>query len=90
MNGGEEYVKRALGSGSLVRQGRWLRRTDPTTASGCYTETVPGAGTGFGFGGLANCSADTQSLLEGTIGFWIKVHQRSPREDCSLVRSIPT
>ncbi len=73
MNVGEEYLKK-----------RWQQ--DPITlkfvgygapqqvVSGCYTETVPSAGSGFGFGGLANCNADTQRLIEGTIGFWIKVH----------------
>ncbi len=74
MNVGEEYLKK-----------RWQQ--DPVSlkyvgygapqqvVSGCYTETVPSAGSGFGFGGLANCNADTQSLIEGTMGFWIKVHQ---------------
>ncbi|MGC2245373.1 MAG: hypothetical protein WA609_02105, partial [Terriglobales bacterium] len=45
------------------------------TTAGCYSETAPGSGSGFGFGGLANCSADTQSLIEGSFGFWIKLHQ---------------
>jgi hypothetical protein len=73
MNGGEEYVKRRWAvdplSGKVVGYGAPSQST-----AGCYTETVPGAGTGFGFGALS-CSADTQNLIEGTIGFWIKVHQ---------------
>jgi hypothetical protein len=42
--------------------------------SGCYTETKPSAGSGFGFGGLSNCSGQTQSVVEGTFGFWYKVY----------------
>jgi len=77
MNAGEEYVQK-----------RWQydpnNPNSPTTpvgygsplfnVSGCYTETVPGSGGGFGFGGLSKCSADTKSVVEGTVGFWIKVH----------------
>jgi hypothetical protein len=74
MNGGEEYVKRRyafdpLNGGAVVGYGAPSQST-----AGCYSETVPGAGTGFGFGALS-CSADTQNLIEGTVGFWIKVHQ---------------
>ncbi|MGH9643747.1 MAG: hypothetical protein ACRD3Q_15165 [Terriglobales bacterium] len=74
MNGGEEYVKRRFAtdpiSGSIVGYGA------PTQdVSGCYTETPPGSGNGFGFGGLTGCTADTQSLIEGSVGFWIKVQQ---------------
>ena len=45
--------------------------------SGCYTETAPPiTGTnGFTFGSLSKCNADTKSLVEGTVGFWIKAHQ---------------
>ena len=44
--------------------------------TGCYTETAPPiTGTnGFTFGSLSKCNADTKSLVEGTVGFWIKVH----------------
>lgn len=44
--------------------------------AGCYTETAPPTtGTnGFTFGSLSKCSADTKSLVEGTVGFWIKAH----------------
>jgi len=77
-NAGEEYAGR-----------RWSydpnNTTNPLTpvgygsplfnVAGCYTETAPSLATGFGFGGLKSCSADTQRLVEGTVGFWIKVHQ---------------
>ncbi|MGA7931183.1 MAG: hypothetical protein WCA20_34960 [Candidatus Sulfotelmatobacter sp.] len=44
--------------------------------TGCYTETPPPTtGTnGFTFGSLSKCNADTKSLVEGTVGFWIKAH----------------
>jgi hypothetical protein len=70
-NGGEDYVGHryetdTLGSGKVIGYGA------PTYAQfGCYTETVPGAG-GFAFGGLSNCTGQTQSVVEGTFGFWIK------------------
>ncbi len=75
LNGGEEYVKRRSAldpfSGKVVGYG------DPTYTTGtCYTEPPPGSGSGFGFGGLpSSCQADTKSLIEGSFGFWIKVHQ---------------
>jgi len=77
LNAGEEYTAR-----------RWQfdpsNPTNPLTPvgygsplfniAGCGTETVPSAGSGFNFGSLSKCSADTQRLVEGTIGFWIKAH----------------
>jgi uncharacterized protein Yka (UPF0111/DUF47 family) len=50
----------------------------PTFANyGCYTETVPATGTtagvttsaGFDPGALADCTADTRAIIEGTVGF---------------------
>jgi len=72
-NGGEEYVKRRYQvdpiSGSVVGYGA------PTFLdSGCYAETLPSASTGYGFGAVANCSGQTQSTIEGTFGFWVKVY----------------
>jgi hypothetical protein len=69
-NGGEDYVGRRFStdpaSGLVVGYGA------PSYAQyGCYTETVPGAG-GYAFGGLAHCSGQTQSVVEGTFGFWFK------------------
>jgi len=73
LNGGEEYVKRHWQidpvSGNAVGYGSPLFKT-----SGCYTETIPGSGNGFGFGGLNNCNADTQSVIEGTFGFWLRLY----------------
>ncbi|HEV2729273.1 MAG TPA: hypothetical protein VGV15_04505 [Terriglobales bacterium] len=79
INAGDEYVER-----------RWQldpnNPTNPVTpvgygsqlfnVTGCYSETAPPlTGTnGFTFGSLSKCSADTKSLVEGTIGFWIKAH----------------
>jgi hypothetical protein len=79
INAGDEYVER-----------RWqLDPNNPTNPStpvgygsqlfnvtGCYSETAPPlTGTnGFTFGSLSKCNADTKSLIEGTIGFWIKAH----------------
>ena len=73
LNGGEEYVGRHSQidpvSGSAVGYG------DQTFAdSGCYTETAPGSGNGFGFGGLSKCTADTQRVIEGTLGFWYRLY----------------
>jgi hypothetical protein len=76
LNGGEEYVGKRWQAdpfnpttpGQLVGYG-----APRFNVSGCYTETKPSTGTGFGFGGLSGCQANTQSLLEGTFGFWIKL-----------------
>jgi len=75
MNGGEEYIGRRwqtdMVSNKPVGYGSPLFNT-----SGCYAETFPGSN-GFAFGGLSNCNADTQSVIEGTFGFWIKVYNGS-------------
>jgi Skp family chaperone for outer membrane proteins len=44
--------------------------------SGCSTEIVPStSGTaGFNPGTLANCTADTRVLIEGTAGFWYRFY----------------
>ena len=74
LNGGEEYAKKRFATDPI--SGKEVGYGVPTLATtGCYTETAPGSGTGFGFGGLGSCSVDTKSLIEGTFGFWIKVHQ---------------
>jgi len=71
---GEEYVGK-----------RWS--VDPNTGkdvgygppsvstAGCYTESLPSsaATTGFNIGG--GCSVDTQRLVEGTFGFWVRLMQ---------------
>jgi len=45
--------------------------------SGCGTEAVPTANTGFAPGALSNCTADTRVLIEGTAGFWYKFYTGS-------------
>jgi hypothetical protein len=75
LNGGEEYAKR-----------RWNydpNNANPLTPVGygapgfdtadCYAETGP-SNTGFGFGALSKCQADTRYLLEGTFGFWVRLY----------------
>jgi len=77
LNGGEEYVGRhwqidpnnakapAVGYGSPL-----------FVDSGCYSETAPGSGSRYGFGGLpaATCQPDTQRVIEGTFGFWLRLY----------------
>ncbi len=73
-NGGEDYVGRrystdTLGTGKVVGYGA------PSYADyGCYAETAPSSNTGYAFGGLSNCSGQTQRVIEGTFGFWIKTY----------------
>ena len=51
--------------------------------SGCDTEVVPGTTTPAGTtggggtipGSLANCTADTRSLIEGTLGLWYRFYK---------------
>jgi hypothetical protein len=58
--------------------------------TGCWTEVQPEAGaattslgvptglggsTGFIPGSLANCTGDTRSFIEGTVGFWYRFYQ---------------
>jgi hypothetical protein len=80
LNGGEEYIARrwyfdpnnATNPFTPVGYGSPLNNV-----VGCYSETAPNAITGtsgFAFGSLSKCSADTQRLIEGVAGFWIKVH----------------
>ncbi len=83
LNGGEEYLKRRWQvdpvSNKQVGYGApYVSSTYPgfdTTVADCYTQQLPDSkGTGFAFGGLPNCQADTQSVIEGTFGFWMKLH----------------
>ncbi len=72
--------------GGVEYASRTATETDPVTGkevgygnplfvnSGCYTETLPGAGTGFTPGTLANCVGDTRALIEGTFGFWYRLY----------------
>jgi len=71
-NVGAEYAGRAADfdpiTGKEVGYGAPLFNN-----SGCTTETGPGSG-GFAPGGLSNCTADTRVMIEGTAGFWHKIH----------------
>lgn len=73
MNAGEEYLGKhwQIDPVSLkpVGYGSPLFVT-----SGCFTEQLPASGNGFSFGPLLNCNADTQRILEGTVGFWLRLH----------------
>ena len=75
LNGGEEYLRRRyqVDPVSLKTVGYGAPSFD-TTVADCYTEPLPSSGNGYGFGALSKCQADTQSVLEGTFGFWIKLH----------------
>lgn len=71
-NGGEDYVGHRYSTDPI--SGKVVGYGSPTyNQYGCYAETVPGAG-GYAFGGLSNCSGQTQSVVEGTMGFWIKFY----------------
>jgi FKBP-type peptidyl-prolyl cis-trans isomerase len=73
LNGGEEYVKRRYQLDPVSN--KEVGYGSPTFVdSGCYAETLPSAGSGYGFGAVGNCSGQTQSTIEGTFGFWIKLH----------------
>jgi FKBP-type peptidyl-prolyl cis-trans isomerase len=73
LNGGEEYVARRYQLDPVT--GKSVGYGGPSfNDAGCYTETGPSAGSGYGFGSLANCSSNTQRIVEGTLGFWIKLH----------------
>ena len=73
LNGGEEYVKHRYQidpfSGKTVGYG-----APSFDTADCYAETAPGSGSGYGFGALSKCQANTQSLIEGTFGFWVRLH----------------
>ncbi len=78
MNGGEEYVKRHYATDFANAKLAAVGYGSPSFSdSGCYAESAPGSGNGFSFGGLGSCSANTQSLIEGTFGFWIKPYNGS-------------
>lgn len=72
-NAGGEYAGRRWQndpvSGKAVGYGSPLFIT-----TGCFSETAPGSGNGFGFGGLSNCNADTRVIIEGSAGFWYRIY----------------
>lgn len=73
-NVGAEYARRTddFDPISLKQVGYGAPSFDNT---GCFTEVLPGSG-GFAPGTPATgtCTADTRSLVEGTIGFWHRIY----------------
>ena len=80
VNAGIEYASRAFdfdpNLGKFVGFGAGGPRAfgGGFSNSGCFTETLPANGTGFLPGSLSSCTADTRSLVEGTVGFWYRVY----------------
>jgi len=75
LNGGEEYVGRRFQVDPISL--KTVGYGAPSFVdSGCYSETAPSSAlpSGFNFGGLSNCNADTQRVIEGTFGFWLKLY----------------
>jgi hypothetical protein len=73
LNGGVEYVGRAVDFDPIL--GKYVGYGSPHSANfGCYTETQPGVANGLAPGSLANCTADTRALIEGTAGFWYRFY----------------
>jgi hypothetical protein len=74
LNGGVEYAGRAADFDPIT--GKYVGYGSPHFNNfGCYTETPPGTTVaGFTPGGLANCTADTRALIEGTAGFWYRFY----------------
>jgi len=82
--GGVEYAARTYGfdplgnkgAGTLVGYG-----IPNSNNIGCYAEAPPSTTTGsagFNPGSLANCTADSRVVIEGTAGFWYRFY-RGPR-----------
>jgi TolA-binding protein len=72
-NGGEDYSGRRYQTDPI--SGKVVGYGSPTYSdTGCYTETLPAAAgsPGWNFGSVGSCSGQTQSVVEGTFGFWIK------------------
>ena len=82
MNGGGEFSARAAYFKTGATKSNEGYGAIGFSNAGCYTEVGPnttvGAGTtgsqGYILGGLANCTADTRVLIEGTLGFWYRVY----------------
>ena len=96
-NGGEDYSGHryfldSTGSGKVVGYGAdGGNGTAAYADGGCYTETLPSSSApgGYNFGGVGSCSGQTQSVVEGTFGFWIKSYN-GPKGRIQFDRSIPT
>lgn len=72
---GAEYASRTYGFDPI--QGKFVGYGAPTfNNSGCYLETPPSTAngsSGFDPGSLANCTADSRVVIEGTTGFWYRI-----------------
>jgi hypothetical protein len=66
---GAEYASRTADFDAIT--GKYVGYGSPFFKnSGCYVELPPTADTGFTPTPLANCTSDTRSIVEGTLGFW--------------------
>ncbi len=71
-NAGGEYAARTW---YLNSAGKGVGYGSPLFVNtGCNTETLPGSN-GFTPGALANCTADTRNVLQGTFGFWYRFYK---------------
>lgn len=74
--GGSEYAARTYGFDPLAKGGAGAQvgyGAPNFVNSGCYVEPAPGSG-GFSPGTLANCTADTRALIEGTAALWYRFY----------------
>jgi hypothetical protein len=72
-NGGAEYAGRAYDYDPIL--GKYVGYGSPYANNyGCYTETQPGVANGLAPGSLADCTADTRVVMEGTAGFWYRFY----------------
>ena len=73
---GVEYAARSYNFDPLANKGAGAEvgYGSPTFLNtGCYSEVAPGSG-GFTPGTLANCTADTRALVEGTAALWYRFY----------------
>jgi hypothetical protein len=82
---GSEYAARTYGSylNPVSTKTQYVGYGSPTFANyGCYVEQPPATGVtsgvtttaGYDPGALANCTADTRAMIEGTVGFWYRFY----------------
>jgi|HubBroStandDraft_6_1064221.scaffolds.fasta_scaffold00005_116 hypothetical protein len=70
---GGEYAQRTFNVDPVT--GKSVGYGAPTfNNSGCSTELPPTVNTGFTPTGLADCTADTRAISEGTVGFWYRFY----------------
>jgi hypothetical protein len=71
--GGVEYAQRTASFDPIT--GKEVGYGAPLFSNtGCYSELPPAVNTGFTPTSLANCTADTRALIEGTVGFWYRFY----------------